>query len=164
MARRYTLWDEMRRLQEQMDRMFESFFNYDAFDWPLRHAITGPSDKGLVESGSAISNYRPALADVWETDKEIVATVELPGVDKNDIQIDATEDGLDIKVEKKQETKKEDKGFYRIERNYAGFYRHIPLPDGVDVNKIKAGYKNGVLELRIPKSPSAKKGKRIKVE
>ena len=90
MPRRWTIWDEMRRIQDEMDRMFESFFRNEPFGWgsstPL---LTGPSSTAVQTS-----NYRQPLADIWETDKEVIATVELPGIDKQDIKIHATEDGI----------------------------------------------------------------------
>ena len=161
MVRRYTIWDEMRRMQEEMDRMIDGFFSNEpvGFGGGIR-LLGGPSTD--VQK----SNYRQALADVIETDKEVIATVELPGVDKKDIQINATEDGVEIKVEKKDERKEEDKkkGTYRLERSYSGFYRYIPAPDGVDVQNINASYKNGVLELKMPKVASKKKAKQITVQ
>ncbi len=157
MVRRWNFWDEMQRLHDSFERLFEGVLP-DA--WEARPLLAAPTSRELTPL-----NYRQALADISESDKEIVATVELPGVEKNDIEITATESGVDIKVEKSDERKEEDKkkGVYRLERDYAGFYRHIPLPDGVDTNNIKANYKNGVLELRIPKVEAKKKGKRIAI-
>ena len=159
MRRRYSIWDEMRRMQEQMDSMFEGFFNNEDLIGGGTNLLGGPST--AVEK----SNYRQALTDITETDKEVIATVELPGVEKGDIKINATEEGVEIKVEKKDERKEEDKkkGIYRLERSYSGFYRYIPAPDGVDVQNISASYKNGVLELKMPKEESKKKAKQIPV-
>ncbi|RMF07258.1 Hsp20/alpha crystallin family protein [Candidatus Woesearchaeota archaeon] len=162
-ARRSTLWDEFIRMQEEMDRLFETFFRGSPFfrrssaGTPL---LEGPSRR--AETGIVESDYRQPLTDIWETDKEVVATVELPGVDKKDIQINATDDGIEIKVEKKDEKKEEKKGMFRLERVYSGFYRFIPLPANVNADKTAATYKNGVLELRVPKV-KAKKGREIKV-
>ncbi|MBW2988193.1 Hsp20/alpha crystallin family protein, partial [Candidatus Woesearchaeota archaeon] len=94
-------------------------------------------------------------------------TVELPGINKEDIKVRATEDGLEIRAEKKEEIKQEDKrrGIYRQERTYSGFYRFIPLPEGVDTSKIQATYKNGVLELKVPKPKQRQeKGVEIKIK
>ncbi|RME78127.1 Hsp20/alpha crystallin family protein [Candidatus Woesearchaeota archaeon] len=159
MRRRNTLWDELRRMQEEMDRLFGSFLD-----------ATPQGDLGAyaLMPGTAVekSNYRKALADITQTDKEIIATVELPGVNKEDIEINATDEGVEIKVEHKEENKEENKkkGTYWFERSYAGFYRYIPLPDGADTQNIDASYKNGVLELRIPKKEDKKKSKRIAVK
>ncbi|MEM4711108.1 MAG: Hsp20/alpha crystallin family protein [Candidatus Woesearchaeota archaeon] len=157
--RRYTIWDEMRRMQEQMDALFDYFFA-ESRDrrYPLLEA---PTSTELMST-----NYRKPLLDMTETDKEVIATIELPGVEKEDIQINATEDNIEIKVEKKDEKKEEDKkkGIYKLERSYAGFYRCIPTPENVDVENINATYKNGVLELKMPKIETKKKGKQISVK
>ena len=149
-------------MQEQMDSMFESFFGRDPFFGRNQNLLEGPIDKG----GELVtSNYRQPLSDIYETDKEVIATVELPGIEKKDIQINATDEGVEIKVEKKDERKEEDKkkGMYRLERSYSGFYRYIPTHNEVDINNIKASYKNGVLELKMPKIGSKKKSKQILV-
>ena len=143
----WTFWDELRRLQEEMDRMFERAFGRDyGFEAPQ---LTHHSKRNEWVP----ANYREPLADIFETDKEIIATIELPGADKKDIDVNLRDDGLEIKVEKKYEHKEEDKkkGVYKLERRYNGFYRFIPLPSYADKSKIDATYNNGVLELRIPK-------------
>jgi len=164
--RRYSIWDEMRRMQQQLDALLDNFFDRSFF---ARSSFLAPN-YGLLEgpataSDLAVTNYRQPLMDITETDNEFIATLELPGVDKKDIQVNATEDGVEVKVEKKDESKEEDKrrGIYRLERSYAGFYRYIPVPAGVDVNKINATYKNGVLELRMPKLEPKKPKRQITV-
>ena len=165
---RYRIWDEMRRMQREMDRLFSDFFSYspdlgyfDSYDIPLLE------DNNARRKGNVVkSNYRQPLSDIWETDKEIVATVELPGVDKDSIEVNAKDNGVEIKVEKKDEHKEEDKkkGIYRLERSYSGFYRFFSMPESADLDNIKASYKNGVLELRVPKKETEDKSRRIKVD
>ncbi len=158
----WTFWDEIRRLQEEMDRMFERFFNRD-YIFADRPQLTHNNNRREWVP----ADYREPLADIFETDKEIIATIELPGVDKKDIDVNLRDDGLEIKVEKKDEHKEEDKkkGFYRIERRYSGFYRFIPLPEYADRSKIDATYNNGVLELRIPKlKKKESSGSKIRVK
>ena len=158
-----SIWNEMRRMQNLMDSMFDNYFMSDPFWRGSQTLLGGPS-----ESNKAITktNYRQPLADIQETDKEVIATIELPGVDKKDIVVNATDEGVGIKVEKNNEQKAEDKkkGMYRYERSYSGFYRFIPTPDGVDTANINASYNNGVLELKMPKIESKKKGKQIPVK
>jgi HSP20 family protein len=140
-------FDEMRRMQKEMDRMFESFFDYEPFNYN-RPLIEDNSQKAITKS-----SYKQPLADIWDNEKEIIATVELPGINKDDIKINITNDGISLKVEKKDEHKEEDKkkGIYRLERRYSGYYRFIPLQDKIDKKNIDATYKNGILELKIPK-------------
>ncbi len=161
MDRTWNIWDQMQRMQEEMDRMFEGFTGFGPFEiYRSREAL--PSH---TESDIACSNYKRPLADMWETDKDVLATLEIPGVTKEDIDINVVDDSLEIKVEKKEELKEEGKkqGMYRLERRYGGYYRTMSLPENVDPDKIKATYENGVLELRMPKVKSRKKGGSIKV-
>ena len=160
MVRRNNIWNDLMRMHDELDALFENFFGYDNFFQHRNNLLTDSSN-----DRKAITNYRQALSDITETDKEIIATVELPGVEKEDININATETGIEIKVEKKDEHKDENKkkGIYKLERNYVGFYKYIALPENALIDDIKATYKNGVLELRIPKKEEQKKGKRIKV-
>ncbi len=155
---RWDVWDEMRRMQQEMENLFRSFWGRDYFSRsPL---IEGPRNRDLMPV-----NYREPIADIWETDKEIVATVELPGVNKEDIQVNVRDNGVEVKVERQEEKKDEKKDVYRIERSYTGFYRYFSLPEYVDTSKIEATYKNGVLELRIPKKESATdKSRRVQVK
>jgi len=151
--RRYSIWDELRRIQEEMDRIFEDLWRGDRF---LGLPSSPEFSRGFIER----SEYRTPLTDMWETDKEVVITMELPGVRKEDIDINIYEDGIEVKVERKAERRDEDerKGMYRFERTYTGFYRYIPLPTNVDTERAEATYNNGVLEIRIPKIKIEEKG------
>ncbi len=156
-----SIWDELRRMQEEMDSLFNSFIG-------SRSSFGLLPGSSMSEEKSVITpNYRQPLADVFETDKELIMNIELPGVDKKDIEVELKGNNLEVKVERKEEHKTEDKkkGFYRLERSYAGFYRQFPLPENVNKDKIDASYKNGVLEIRIPKkSAKSSKGSKINIK
>lgn len=96
----------------------------------------------------------PAV-DISENEKELRIHAELPGIDKKDVSINVEDSVLTIrgKREFKQEQKKEN--YYRLERSYGVFARSFSLPNSVDVEKIQASMKDGVLELSIPKKPEA---------
>jgi HSP20 family protein len=96
------------------------------------------------------------LIDVSETDKGVEVTVELPGVDEKDIDVSLANDVLTIKGEKKSETEKTAKDYHLIERAYGAFERSTRLPCEVDASKVKAEFKNGVLKVKLPKTPEAK--------
>lgn len=161
MRARYTIWDEIRRMQQQIEYMFENFFTSD----PLSDAfidrmdkinrsnflLEGPQKQGKVEI--ITSRYRQPISDIYETDKEIIAEIEMPGVDKKDIQVSIDKNSIEVKAESKTEVKNEDnkKGMFRFERNYSGFYRHFALPDNVDTDKANAEYKEGILKIVVPK-------------
>jgi HSP20 family protein len=159
MRKRYSIWDEMRRMQEQMDSLFNNFFSTEPL-WDQQQLLLEDSSK----KGDVItSNYAQPLSDVWETDKEVVAEIDMPGVDKKDIKVNVTEDGIEVKAETKSETKEEDKkkGMFRLERRYSGFYRNFSLPKDVDADKAEAEYKNGVLKIRVPKLKIEEKKKKL---
>ena len=143
MTRNFTIWDEMRRMQEEMDALFSRMES--------RPLLSGS------DSGKSLVPFRRAMADVRETDKEIIAQIELPGAEKADIKLNATEDGIEVKAEKKAEVEKEEKGTYSYQKRYAGFYRYIGLPLGADVSKVDATFKNGLLEIHVPKKEGTKK-------
>lgn len=102
------------------------------------------------------------LTDMWETNSKYIVETEVPGVKKNDIELNLAENNVEIKVEKDQEIEK-DQDVYTYERNYRGFYRNIPLPENAIGDKIQAKYRYGVLRLEIPKRKTKEKKKRIEV-
>ena len=146
----------------RMMDLFRNFFAEEPF-WsnkPLFPPLSPSKELALM-------NYIEPLSDIIETDKEIKAKMEIPGVKKEDIKINATEDGVEVKCEKSGEIEEEDKkkGRYRLERTYSGFYRFFSLPENANVDKIEADYRDGILELLIPKTKKeSKKEKEIKVK
>jgi HSP20 family protein len=101
--------------------------------------------------------------DIKETDKDIQLRADLPGMKKEDIDISVNEDQLVIKGERKFEKEEKDKDFVRVERSYGSFYRSFNIGVPVKSDQIKASYKDGVLEVVLPKA-EAKKPKKIEVE
>jgi HSP20 family protein len=141
-------WDDFRRFEEMMNRMFENFWG-------------GTTSRRLLSSGErgAIvpAMSREPFIDVMENDKEIIAKAEMPGLEKKDIKINVTNDMLEISAETKQEEKKEEKGYIYRERRSGRYYRAISLPSPVDPDNSKATYENGVLEIKMPKTEVKKK-------
>ncbi|MDD5475821.1 MAG: Hsp20/alpha crystallin family protein [Syntrophales bacterium] len=115
-----------------------------------------------------IEDWRGQFApniDVKENDKEIEVTAELPGMDEKDIDVSITKDALVLRGEKKEEKEEKDKGYWHTERRYGSFQRVIPLPEAIDTDKAEAGFKKGVLSIRIPKTGEAEKaGKKIAIK
>lgn len=142
-----TRWEparEMMSLREAMNRMFE-----DAF---LR-----PGWFGLGESAASL-----VAVDMYETDDHLVIKATVPGIKPEDIDVTVTGDLLTVKGEFKSEEKTEKRNYLRQERRYGSFCRQISLPTGVDTNKAKATFENGLLTLELPKAESVK-AKSIKV-
>lgn len=103
-----------------------------------------------------ISTKAPSL-DVFEEKDEIVVKADLPGMNKDEIEVTVTGDVVTIKGEKKKEEEVKEKDYYRRERSYGSFVRSVELPCDVKSEQIKANFKDGVLEVRMPKTEEAKK-------
>ncbi|VVB95916.1 Small heat shock protein HSP16.5 [uncultured archaeon] len=146
-------WDDFRRFEEMMNRMFE-----EVWGRPRRPLLSSGEKGEMIPAGS-----RQPFVDVIETDKEVIATAEMPGLEKQDIKINVAEDRLEISAETKHEEKKEEKGYVYRERRSGSYYRAITLPSPVDPDNSKASYKNGILEIKMPKT-EIKKKKPLKIE
>jgi len=107
---------------------------------------------------------REPLTDIVDEGEDLVALMELPGVNKDDIKVSTTADTLKVRVERKEEKEESDEDYFYRERRYGGYYRAISLPSEVFPDKVKASYKNGVLEVRMKKKVKTEEGKAIKVE
>jgi HSP20 family protein len=144
------VWDPLRdfgSLQERINRMFEE---------------TMKALSLTVGEGFERGTWTPAV-DIYETEDSFVVRADLPGVSKDDIQVEIKDNTLTLKGEKKFEEKVSRDNYIRVERAYGTFVRSFTLPQNVDADKIKAKYKEGVLELTIPKKEEAKL-KQIRVE
>jgi HSP20 family protein len=139
---------DVSRWEQDMERFFENFLG----------AKVRPMDERWW---SARSSGIPAV-DLYEENGDIVAKADLPGLTREDVQINITDHLLTIKGEKKQQEEEREKDYYRSERLYGAFARTLPLPTEINPQKVRATFKNGVLEVRLPKSDEAKK-KEIKV-
>jgi len=122
-------WRAFERMHSQMDDMFSQVFSN------LPEAV----------------RFREPLADVQETDKEIKVTVELPGVRKEDIGVHVEGDVLAVEASTETVSERKEGGFYRKERGYSSFRRAFSLPSEVHPDKAKSSFKNGVLEVVLPK-------------
>jgi len=114
------------------------------------------------------TRWRPRF-NISETDRHLIISAEIPGVDKKDVSVDLSQDGrfLTIRGEKKEEKKDEEQFFHRTERRYGSFARTLRLPEGFDKEKkdaIHARFDNGVLEVRINKPAGVRQEtKRIEI-
>jgi HSP20 family protein len=112
-----------------------------------------------------ILRRRHPLVDIYETPDEVVVDADLPGVQKEDIEVSATEDTITIKAEAEKEEEVEEEGYYLKERGHMKFYRRLPLPKKVKPKQIKAKYQNGILTVKLPKlEQEEKESVLVKVE
>jgi HSP20 family protein len=137
-----------------MDRMMEDFFGRRMRPWwPERWARR-----------EAMELEAPAV-DLFEDKNDIVIKAELPGMEKENVEVKLTDHMLTIKGEKKKEEEVKEENYYRSERSYGSFVRTLELPADVHADKVKASFKNGILEVRLPKTEEAKtKEVKVKVE
>ena len=127
-------------LRGEIDRLFESFLRepLSGLDWPF---------------GSQ-PGWAPAV-DVAEDDEEVTVRAEIPGMAPEDLDVTISGNHLILAGEKKESSEKKGKGFYHSESRFGAFHRSIPLPEAVDPDNVEAQYANGVLVIRLKKSPSA---------
>jgi HSP20 family protein len=118
--------------------------------------LSGPGG----ENGQS-STWLPAV-DVWETEKELVLSFDLPGIPEDQIAIELDENVLTVSGERERTDERSSDRFYRFERRYGQFSRSVSLPSGISENGINAEYKDGVLEVRVPK-PEEPKPRRIEI-
>lgn len=123
-------------LQQEMNRLFD--------DFKMGFAFPHPTFEFLGDFHASI--------DMKDTDKDVVVTAELPGVEMKDINISMKDNMLVLTGEKKQEKEEKEKSYYRMERSYGSFYRALELPCEVDKEAIDAVYKDGVLTVTLPKN------------
>jgi HSP20 family protein len=127
----------LRELEHEMDHWFGGL--------PTRERTNG-----LLEGA-----WRPSV-DVYQAEDKIVVKADLPGVTKEDIDVSVVDNFLTIKGERKHETEVKEEDVHRVERSYGTFERSFELPGTVEAGKIEATYKDGVLEVTLPKKPEAK--------
>ena len=135
-------WDPFRELEDVSDRLNRMFAR------PATHTSNG-------KETMIVADWTPSV-DISETEGEYQIKAEIPDVKKEDVKITLEDGVLTIQGQRKQE--KEDKGtkYHRIERSYGSFARTFSLPDVIEVEKVKAEFKDGVLHLHLPKSEKAK--------
>ena len=130
---------------EEMERMFDDIFQRRFFAPSWIPRLKFPEFADVATS-----------VDMFEEGDNLVIKAEIPGMKKEDISIDFAGDVVSISGEKKTEEKTERKDFYRVERSFGSFSRKLRLPFEVQIENTKATFKEGVLEIRMPKSGKAK--------
>ena len=135
-------WDPFRELEEMSDRLNRVFG---------RPTMRHESSKETM----TVTDWLPAV-DISETEREYLINIELPEVKKEDVKVTLQEGVLVIHGERKQEKEEKGKKYHRVERSYGSFARSFTVPDGVDETKVAAEFKDGLLNLHLPKSEKAR--------
>ncbi len=133
-----SVWDPFREMEALLDRYSKS--------------AKKPGYSGEIREMEA-GDWMPTV-DILENDHSFVVRTELPGVEKDDVKVHINNGVLTIKGEKKVESKDDKR--HRVECAYGSFVRSFTLPQDVDIEKVEAAYKNGILNLAIPKQEKAK--------
>lgn len=134
-------WDPFRELEDMSDRLNRMF---------ARPVVRTNGKETLT-----VADWSPTV-DISETDGEYLIKAELPEVKKDDVKVTLEDGILTIQGERRREKDEKTTKYHRVERSYGSFVRSFSLPDQVDENGVKAEYRDGMLNLRIPKSEKAK--------
>ncbi|MDQ3948986.1 MAG: Hsp20/alpha crystallin family protein, partial [Gemmatimonadota bacterium] len=148
----------MRRMAEDMDRLFENF-GFGRSGFGLAPSFATGLDRELWSGSSALEQavWSPQVETFRRGDK-LVVRADLPGLKKEDVKVEVADGMLTISGERREEHEESRDDFYRSERGYGQFYRAIPLPEGVTEEQCEATFKDGVLEVTLPapKQPERK--------
>jgi HSP20 family protein len=149
----------LERVAQELDRVFD--------DFGVGHGWSHPRwSRGLPPTpwrGTAAHLWAPDI-EVYQRNKELVVRADLPGLKRDDIKVDVTENAITIQGERRHEEETERGGFYRSERSYGSFSRTIPLPEGAITDQAKASVKDGVLEITLPAPPDqVTRGRRLDI-
>ncbi|MBN1170090.1 Hsp20/alpha crystallin family protein [Candidatus Micrarchaeota archaeon] len=142
---KYDPFDEMRRMQKEMDEMFASFFERGG-------------ERSIIEWGPRIP-----LADVEDNGDSIKVTAELPGLDKDDIKISISKDSAEISAERKDIKEDKKRDYYHCERSYSSYKRVFRLPHDIDPDAVDAEYSNGILKIEMKKAYRNEEKKKIQI-
>ena len=132
-------WDPLREFEDMFDR----------------YTRAGGAPRAGGQEAIASGDWTPRV-DIAETDEAFAVKAELPEIDKDDVKVTIDNGVLTIEGERKQEKEEKGKKFHRIERHYGSFYRSFTLPANVDESAVKATFKDGMLNLSIPKTVETK--------
>ena len=149
----------MRRFSEEMDRLFEDF----GFG---RGWLTPSFGRDLLQSsfGEAGQAMWNPQVEVFEREGQLVVRADLPGLTKDDVKVEVTDQAINISGERRKEHEEKREGYYRSERSYGSFYRSIPLPEGVNSDEANATFRNGVLEITMQAPERHSRSRRLEIK
>jgi HSP20 family protein len=150
-------FDFFDRMSEEMNSVFDRMFG--DFGIARRPGLS----RGLYNAANRQGLWSPRV-EAFQSGDRFTVRAELPGLKKDDVHVDMTDDALTIRGERRSEQEEERDGYFRSEREYGQFYRTIPLPDGVIGESAKASFRDGVLEITMQAAPSeANRGRRLEI-
>ncbi len=143
-------WGDIEKMHEEMDNLFNRLYRG-------RLPYQGVKDYQ--------DDFRVPMAEARWSEDSLLMQLELPGVDKNDVKLNIGDGKLEVKVDKKDETEKEDGDSREFRCIRQQFYRQIPLPEDLDLENVHADLKNGLLSIKFPKKElEHRKPKQIEIK
>jgi len=133
------IFDEIARMKQEFDRAFSRIFSEKALSFKTQR------------------KFRTPAVDIREKGNNIIANFEIPGIEKENIDLNVTNNSIEVSAKRKLEKEVKRKNLYSYEARAANFYRKVPLPSEVDSSKATAVYKNGILRVVVPKKQTPKK-------
>jgi HSP20 family protein len=155
-SRAMTSWDPFDIFDELEQRMAQAWNQFRPWFMPMQGQMT--QDTGSTTRGIS---WLPSM-DVFEQDGKLTVKVDLPGVKQDDVSVEIDQGSLVIKGKRQSEQEVRRENYYRMERSSGSFYRRLPLPEGIKPDDIKASFKDGVLEVQLPK-PTEKEPSRQQI-
>jgi HSP20 family protein len=137
----------LQRFADEVDRMFDDVG---------RRWVGMPALRGRTTDV-----WAPEV-EIFQKNNELIIKADLPGLKRDEVTVEVTDDAVTIQGERRRETEEEREGVYRSERSYGSFYRVIPLPEGAITEQAKATFRDGVLEINMP-APPTPKGRRLEI-
>lgn len=134
----------MREFTDEMDRIFQAVAPRTA-------------------TSADLNAWSPTV-DIRQCNGDLVVTAEVPGLKKDEIKVELTDDALVIQGERKREHKEDHEGYHRWERSYGQFYRAIALPEGAKMDQVKAELQDGLLKVSVPVPQAEKKSRQVPIE
>ncbi len=148
----------MDRMSEEIDRWF------DRATRAIGSSRSGSSSRGLFGSHAREGLWFPRV-EAFQKGDVFIVRADLPGLKKEDLEVDLTDDAVTIRGERRDEHQEQREGYWRSEREYGQFHRTIPLPEGVIAESAKATFRDGVLEISMQAAPpEANRGRRLEVK
>ena len=148
----------MRRISDEMDRLFENF--------GMGRGLTGydPQGLGSAQRTQGESSMCSPHIEVTEREGKLVIQADLPGIKREDVNVEIEQDAVVIQGHRHQEQTSDQSGYYRSERSYGSFYRTIPLPEGTNADSASATFRDGVLKIELDAPRGQRRGRALEIK
>ena len=147
----------MRRISDEMDRLFENF--------GMGRGLTADQQGfGTAQRGQGASSMWSPHVEVMERDGKLVIQADLPGIKRDDVNVEIEQDAVVIQGHRHQEQTSDQSGYYRSERSYGSFYRTIPLPEGTKADSASATFRDGVLKIELDSPRGQRRGRALEIK